>query len=240
MKKLFLPTLFCLFFFSAVNISWLPASEPAAPVTIEAKGTENLEAASGALYQELGLEEKGLTQKAFTLAYKGFRRLQQRGQIRESILTICDFSQSSNNKRLYLVDMENNKLVLNTYVAHGRNSGSEYATRFSNKNSSLQSSLGFYVTRNTYMGEHGLSLKIDGMEPGYNSNAMRRAVVVHGADYIGESWLRHSDYMGRSFGCPAVPARESSRIINLIKDGSCLFIYHPSASYLKGSRILNS
>lgn len=237
MKKLFLPTLFCLFLFSAINISWLPAPETPAPAAVE---TTSLEAESSALYQSLGLEEKGLSQKAFACAYKGFRYLQQRQQIREPYLTICDFSQSSNNKRLYLVDMENNKVVLNTYVAHGRNSGAEFATRFSNKNSSLQSSLGFYITQNTYIGEHGLSLKIAGLEPGYNSNAMQRAVVVHGADYIGESWLRHSDYMGRSFGCPAVPARESSHIINLIKDGTCLFIYHPSASYLKGSRILNS
>jgi hypothetical protein len=238
LKRLFQPALFCLFLFSAINISWLPKTNPEPVIAAEVATTTEAEAAS--LYQSMGLEEKGLSEKAFACAYKGFRYLQQRQQISEPYLTICDFSQSSNNKRLYIVDMENNTLVLNTYVAHGRNSGAEFATRFSNKNSSLQSSLGFYITQNTYFGEHGLSLKIAGVEPGYNSNAMQRAVVVHGADYIGESWLHHSDYMGRSFGCPAVPARESARIINTIKDGTCLFIYHPSASYLKGSRILNS
>lgn len=188
----------------------------------------------------MGLEEKGLSEKAFACAYKGFRYLQQRQQINEPYLTICDFSQSSNNKRMYIVDMENNTLVLNTYVAHGRNSGGEFATRFSNNPESLQSSLGFYVTQHTYFGEHGLSLKIVGLEPGYNNKALERSVVIHGADYIDQNWLRHSPFMGRSFGCPAVPAKESAKIINTIKDGACLFIYHPSPRYLKGSRILNS
>ena len=193
------------------------------------------------VYNKLGLAEKGLSEKAFEYAYKGYERLLEKGQLSQpGMLTICDFSQSSNKKRLYLVDLENEKVVMNTYVAHGRNSGGEFATKFSNNPNSLQSSLGFYVTQNTYIGGHGLSLKITGMEPGFNNNAMQRAVVVHGADYIGESRLHSSSYMGRSFGCPAVPGRESARIINTIKNGTCLFIYHPSANnYLQRSNLLN-
>jgi hypothetical protein len=123
--------------------------------------------------------------------------------------------------------------VLNTYVAHGRNSGGEYARKFSNKIKSLQSSLGFYVTKKSYTGEHGLSLRLDGVEPGINDKAYRRAIVMHGASYIGEG------LMGRSFGCPAVPKKESKTIINTIKNGTCLFIYHPEKKYLQSSKILN-
>lgn len=224
---------------SLVNISWLPAT-PTENVA-ETEATTGTTAEAAVIYSKLGLAEKGLSQEAFDYALKGYQRLVDKQKIHNpGILTICDFSQSSAKKRLYLVDLENEKILMNTYVAHGRNSGSEFATKFSNTPNSLQSSLGFYVTQNTYSGEHGLSLKIAGMEPGFNSNAMERAVVVHGADYIGGNRLKSSSFMGRSFGCPAVPANESARIINMIKNGTCLFIYHPSASnYLNRSNLLN-
>lgn len=186
------------------------------------------------LYDLLNLEEMGLARQAFEYAYKGYHQLVEKNRINcPDYLTICDLSQSAKQKRLYLIDMVNNKIILNTYVAHGRNSGREYATRFSNKPASLQTSLGFYVTRNTYSGEHGLSLRMDGLEPGFNDRAYRRAIVIHGASYIGEGST------GRSFGCPAVPKTESKAIINTIKDGTCVFIYHPEKKYLKGSKILN-
>ncbi|HZH94342.1 MAG TPA: murein L,D-transpeptidase catalytic domain family protein, partial [Flavisolibacter sp.] len=127
---------------------------------------------------------------------------------------------------------------LNTFVAHGRNSGLDYAEKFSNTPESLQSSLGFYVTKSTYSGKHGLSLKLSGVERGFNDNAESRAVVIHGADYIGADRLS-SPYMGRSFGCPAVPQEQSERVINYLKNGTCLFIYHPTQKYLHGSKILN-
>ena len=157
------------------------------------------------------------------------------------ILSICDFSQPSRNKRLYIIDMESRKLLYNTYVAHGKNSGAEFATSFSNSAESLKSSLGFYITQDTYIGSHGLSLKIEGMEKGFNDNAEKRNIVVHGCDYTSDPFVKNNSYCGRSFGCPAVPARQSSGIIQTLKEGSCLFIYHPSASgYLNKSSILNS
>ncbi len=159
---------------------------------------------------------------------------------KKSILSICDFSQSSKNKRLYIIDVENMKLVLNTYVAHGKNSGSEYAKSFSNSPESLKSSLGFYVTRNTYNGCHGLSLKIQGLEKGFNDKADERNIVVHGSDYVGYDFVRFNHFSGRSFGCPAVPSRQTPLVINAIKEGSCLFIYHPTKQYLTHSKILNS
>lgn len=198
----------------------------------------SMEAAASALYEKLGLEAMGLSKKAMNYAYKGFEYLRNRGELATNVLTIVDFSQSSRQKRMYIIDMDREKVLLNTYVAHGKNSGLDYATKFSNTMSSLQSSLGFYVTKNTYFGKHGLSLRLDGMEKGFNDRAMDRAIVVHGANYIG-AHRKNSSYNGRSFGCPAVPQTQAKTVINMIKEGTALFIYHPSNSYLHGSSILN-
>lgn len=192
------------------------------------------------LYNSINLQQYGLSAEAFNYAWKGYQKLLSRKRIsRSNYLTICDFSQSSKQKRLYIIDVANNKLVTNTYVAHGKNSGSEYATSFSNKPESLQSSLGFYVTSNTYTGEHGLSLRINGVDPGYNDKALERSIVIHGAAYVDAARARKGIFMGRSWGCPAVPKKESTNIISMIKNGTCLFIYHPSQNYLHKSKILN-
>lgn len=207
--------------------------------TAKANAAAATKAAADALYERLNLNELDLAPVAMQYAYKGYENLRSKGSLGNNhILTIVDFSQNSKKKRMYIIDMKNEKVLLNTYVAHGRNSGLDYATKFSNIPESLQSSLGFYVTKGTYFGKHGLSLKLEGKEPGWNDMAEARAIVVHGADYIGEHRLA-SAYMGRSFGCPAVPQPQADKVINLIKNGSCLFIYHPSKSYLSGSKILN-
>ena len=194
---------------------------------------------SKVIYDELELATLGLSEKAFDYAYKGYQRLVKKQKINTDILVICDFSQSSNKKRFYILDLANNKVLLTSYVAHGRGSGAEYAMRFSNRSRSHQSSLGFYVTSSTYYGEHGLSLRLQGLEPGYNTLAMKRNIVLHGAAYISDEYLNTNKFMGRSYGCPAVPEDECAEIIDLIKNGSCLFIYHPTKKYLQSSRILN-
>ena len=192
------------------------------------------------IYDSLNLEEAGLNKDAFAYAYKGYTRLEKKCIFnKEGIITICDFSQSSKKKRLYLIDLNNYKLVLNTYVAHGKNSGGEFAKKFSNKPESLQSSLGFYITKKIYYGGHGLALSIEGLEKGFNDKAERRKIVVHGSEYVGDNYFRLSRYMGRSFGCPAIPKKYSAMLIQTIKNGSCFFIYHPSKNYLTGSKILN-
>jgi hypothetical protein len=192
------------------------------------------------LYTTIELDQYGLSREAFNYAWKGYQQLLKENRIgRTDYLTICDFSQSSRQKRLYIIDVANNKLLLRTYVAHGRNSGGEYATKFSNKPESLQSSLGFYVTSGTYIGEHGLSLHMNGVDPGFNDNALMRSIVIHGAAYVAASRSKAGAFMGRSYGCPAVPQKESAKIINSIKNGTCLFIYHPNKNYLQGSKILN-
>ena len=195
---------------------------------------------ASALYINLHLAEKGLSEKAFQLAYKGFQVLLEKKLLNEnSYLAICDFSQSSRQKRLYLIDINTNEVLLNTWVAHGRNSGMEFAKKFSNKPRSRQSSLGFFITRQTYYGAHGLSLRLEGVERGINDKALQRAIVIHGADYIGEEKLNQNSHMGRSYGCPAVPKNESATLINRMKNGSCLFIYYPTQHYLEQSKILN-
>ena len=192
------------------------------------------------LYDSMHLKRSGLSQKAFIYAWKGYKQLLEEGQLgNNSVLSICDFSQSSRRKRLYIIDIEEMQLLVNTYVAHGRNSGGEYARSFSNKPESHKSSLGFYITRKTYYGDHGLALKIEGLESGINDRADERNIVIHGSKYVGPDYLRYNRCNGRSFGCPAVPAKETQKVINTIKDGSCLFIYHPEKSYLVKSKILN-
>jgi hypothetical protein len=192
------------------------------------------------IYDSLHLEKIGLKKEAFNYAYTGYKKLEEEGVLnKEGLITICDFSQSSKRKRLYLIDLNECKLLLNTYVAHGRNSGGEYARKFSNRPESRQSSLGFYRTKTTYWGGHGLALTLSGLEPGFNDKAERRKIVLHGSLYIGDNYRRWGKFMGRSFGCPAVPMKQSKILINTIKDGSCLFIYHPSKNYLSGSKILN-
>ena len=212
---------------------------PAAPAVVQS-AARLLEEEANDLYQTMNLKKWGLSRKAFEYALKGYKHLLQAKKIRkDEVLTICDFSQSSRKKRFYIIDVESKKMLINTWVAHGRNSGGEYARRFSNKPESHQSSLGFYVTRNTYYGGHGLALKIEGLEKNINDLAHKRNIVIHGSHYVGANYLRKCRINGRSFGCPAVPAKDNAKVIQTIKGGSCLFIYHPSKNYIQNSKVLN-
>lgn len=199
-----------------------------------------LSVSSTVLYDSLKLGDFGLNMKAFKYAWKGYLSLYAKGQLANpGYFSIIDFTQSSRNKRLYIVDLQEMKLFVNTYVAHGRNSGGEFAKTFSNRPESHKSSLGFYITGSTYNGVHGLSLRIDGVEKGINDKAWARKIVVHGSDYVGDNFLEENPFIGRSYGCPAVPSGERDSIINAIKEGSCLFIYYPSKLYTSRSKILN-
>lgn len=177
--------------------------------------------------------------ESFSKAFEGYQLLKNKGMIKKDILTIIDFSLSSKEKRLWIIDMSTNEILLNTLVAHGKNSGNDYASKFSNKNESYRSSLGFFSTGEVYRGKHGLSLKLDGLEKGINDNARKRAVVIHGADYVSKTFIRNHKRLGRSQGCPAVPVELSKKIIQTIKNKSCLFIYHPSRSYVNNSKLIS-
>ena len=191
------------------------------------------------VYENLNLKKLGLSQQAFDYAIKGYKVLLSAGKLKnEKILTIVDFSVPSSKKRLFVIDIKNSKILYNTYVSHGRNSGREMAAAFSNQPESFMSSPGFYVTRETYTGKHGYSLRLNGEEKGINDNALDRAIVMHSAAYVDESLIRSQGYIGRSLGCPAVPEKLHKGIIDNIKNGSCLFIYSPAKSYVSTSRIL--
>lgn len=194
--------------------------------------------ALSSVYTKLHLQELGLSETAFNLAVKGWEKLRTQGEVSKNLISICDFTQSSKNKRLYVIDMGTGQLLFNTLVAHGKNTGEEFAQSFSNENSSNKSSLGFYVTKETYEGQHGLSLKLTGEEPGFNDHAEERSIVMHGADYVCESFIAQCGRLGRSFGCPSVPVEMRDEIINTIKDGTCLFVYYPDTKYLTASKLL--
>ncbi|WP_051349929.1 murein L,D-transpeptidase catalytic domain family protein [Dyadobacter alkalitolerans] len=187
------------------------------------------------LYDSLGLKKQGLSEAAFYYAWYGFQKM----NLANPILAIADFSQSSRNKRLYVIDLIKRKVLLNTYVAHGRNSGDEFAKRFSNDNSSYQSSLGFYKTLGTYTGKHGLSLRLEGVEKGINDRALERAIVMHGADYVSESFIKNTGRLGRSLGCPAVSILDSKKLISMLCNGAGLFIYSADQQYVKASPLLS-
>jgi hypothetical protein len=166
--------------------------------------------------------------ESFTKALEGFYALKSQGKITKDILTLVDFSLSSNSKRLWVIDLSTNTILFHSLVAHGKNTGEEFASTFSNKAESFKSSLGFYITGEVYTGKHGKSLRLDGQERGVNDNARNRSVVMHGADYVSESFIQSHHRLGRSQGCPAIPVEMTDEIINAIKDKSCLFIYHPA------------
>jgi L,D-transpeptidase catalytic domain len=216
-------------------------AEPAGPGRHKSEERAAFAGEVTALYEQINLKELGLTRKAFEYALKGYYYLLNHHRLnRANILSICDFSQSSRNKRLYVLDLDQKTVLVNTYVAHGRNSGTEFARSFSNNPSSHKSSLGFYVTEDIYYGNNGLSLKICGMERGFNDKANGRNIVIHGSEYVGPDFLQMNHFCGRSYGCPAIPADETETVIDAIKGGSCLFIYHPTRKYISRSKILNS
>lgn len=180
------------------------------------------------LYQKLDLEQRGLSKKAFDLAVRGFEKLLAQDKLMNSaVLSIVDFSLPSSHKRLFVINIKSQELIFYDYVAHGKNSGAAIAKSFSNKINSLKSSLGFFVTKNTYNGKNGLSLALDGKEKGINDHALARAVVIHGAPYVNEIFAAQKNGIGRSWGCPAVPEKINASLIETIKDGSCFFIYAP-------------
>ncbi len=203
------------------------------------KTSEPVSSAKSYVFDSLHLNTFGLTRQAFDYALQGFNILRSQGKLNnDSIISIVDFSLASSKKRLFVIDLKNLKMLFNTYVAHGRNSGSEYATQFSNDPKSFESSLGFYVTQDTYKGTHGFSLRLEGEEKGINDNAYSRAIVMHCACYVNEKYIQHKGYIGRSLGCPALPQKIYKPIIQKIKGGSCLFMYSPDTDYLSQSTLL--
>ena len=186
------------------------------------------------LYQQCELTTK-LEFKIFRMALVGFHYLELANK---DVMTIIDYSQPSTADRLFIIDMVNCKLLFNTLIAHGKNSGENLATVFSNVPESKISSIGFFVTAETYMGDNGYSLRIDGIEKGINHNARKRDIVIHKADYVSKAFIEQEGRLGRSWGCPALPNELSKDIIDLIKEGTCIFVYGEDESYFIKSNFI--
>ena len=193
------------------------------------------------VYDAVDFGSNPVSFEVFEKAYHGYLNLRNAGKLNadKDILTICDFSRSSTEYRMWVIDVRNHKVLVNDYVAHGQGSGDEFATAFSNRPNSHQSSMGFYVTGDTYIGSHGESLRLHGMDQGYNDNAYDRAIVVHGARYVSDDFVAGQRRLGRSWGCPAVASNIAGKVISDIKEGTCLFIYSPDKKYLETAYWLN-
>lgn len=192
------------------------------------------------LYRAIGLKAAGLDYKTFELATTGYYALKAENSLSSrGLLSVADFTQASTAKRFYVIDLDKRALVYQTWVAHGKNSGENLARTFSNTPRSHMSSLGFYVTDATYEGQHGLSLYLNGVDRGWNDKARERAIVMHGASYVSEDFIRAYGRLGRSQGCPSLPLEFSEAIIRTIAGRTCLFAYYPDTLYLERSSYLN-
>ena len=184
------------------------------------------------LYHEIRLDSTGLNLAVFQKAITGFYNIRSLGMMHtRSILSIADFDQESCKKRFYIIDLDKKELILNTWVAHGENSGGDLPDHFSNRRNSNESSLGFFLTAEVYYGKHGRSLKLDGMDPGFNNNARERAIVLHGAEYVCQETIDQLGRLGRSQGCPAIPAKLANTVITAIADRTVLFIHSSAQAY---------
>lgn len=188
-----------------------------------------------ALYDSMGLDSV-VSYRAFEQAYTGYGKIAGR---KKDLLALIDFSKPSTEERFFVLDLDSCRIVMSTYVAHGKGSGGNYATSFSNKSGSHKSSLGFFLTETAYQSRrNGYSLLLNGLEKGINDNARSRSLVIHAADYVDRS-LTGAGRLGRSFGCPAVPAEDNARVIDLLKGGAVLFIYADDGNYRETSRLVN-
>ncbi|SIT81678.1 murein L,D-transpeptidase catalytic domain family protein [Pontibacter indicus] len=185
------------------------------------------------VYNRVGLQKAGLSFSVFERAYTGYHNFKQDALTAtdKQILTVVDFTKPSNLKRMWVIDLEEGKVLYNNLVAHGRNTGNVKAEKFSNEPNSNMSSMGFYLTDKTYYGKHGLSLRLSGMDEKFNSKAMERAIVLHGADYVSDDFVKQYGRLGRSLGCPAVPRAISGDVIELIKNNTVLYIHSADKTY---------
>lgn len=224
-----------LFLFIPCSLFWCDSQSASTTEILETVVTAEAESCA-VLYRSMQLEGV-VNWNAFRQAVAGYQKIENR---KRDILTLIDFSRPSTEKRLYVFDMGQHKLLYSSVVSHGRNSGENYATSFSNEYGSYKSSLGFYLTESTYQGKNGYSLILEGLEKGINDRARERAIVMHGAAYANPSVVSKGGRLGRSFGCPAVPQALTRPIIDTIKGGSVMYIYAETPDYLAQSSVLKT
>jgi hypothetical protein len=224
-----------LLLFSITVISWKPFSAIKTNSTLTKKysAKELFAQYVSDIYNTANLQQSGMNVAVLQKAVTGYLNLKLANKLspNSNIITVVDFSKSSREKRMWIIDILNKSLILNTWVAHGQGSGDDMANRFSNNNDSHQSSLGFYLVNEVYFGKHGRSLKLDGLDEGINSAARARGIVIHAADYVCQNTINQIGRLGRSFGCPAVSPAVSDQVINTLKGGSMLYINGNDSNY---------
>lgn len=188
--------------------------------------------------QHLGKKAPQLNKRVLKFALAAYHKATRHGGVKKPVLTVIDYSLPSSKQRMWVFDVNHDRLLYNTYVAHGQNSGMNTPNHFSNQSSSKQTSLGTYITRDTYMGSNGYSLNLQGLEKGFNDNAYNRRVVIHGAWYVEPDYIRKAGRAGRSWGCPSIAKTLAKPVINTIKGGSVVFAYYPDRNYLSHSNYL--
>lgn len=190
--------------------------------------------------QHLSHTAPKLNKNVLKLALTAYKNASKKGGVKKPVLTVIDYSLPSNKQRMWVFDLNKERLLYNTYVAHGKNSGVNRASHFSNTESSKQSSLGTYITQNTYIGHKGYSLNLQGLDKGFNDNALNRRVVMHGAWYVEPDFIKRSGRAGLSWGCPAIAQTLAKPVINTIKNGSVIFAYFPDKKFLSHSGYLTA
>ena len=207
----------------------------AAPATIDASTSSFSRAAFADT--EIGTLDRDILDLALNAASCAVRS----GDVKAPrTLTVIDYSKPSSQERLWVFDLTTRELLYEELVAHGQGTGANVATQFSNNNESHQTSLGLFVTDTTYVGKNGYSLRLDGLDEGYNDKARERAIVMHGAPYVSETFVKANGRLGRSWGCPAVSDAVARQLIDRVKGGSLVFAYYPDAKWLKTSKYLGS
>lgn len=213
----------------------LTATKPMVATNSLSTSTESSTDITSAQIKKIESQAPNLSPKALVAAIKPYEKARSAGLDQQQILTIVDFSKPSTENRFYVIDFKHLKVLYNTLVAHGKNSGDNYAERFSNGIGTEESSLGLYVTEQPYWGgRDGYDLRLHGLTPGYNTNAERRAVIVHGANYVNPSLAAHGR-LGRSWGCFSLEKSMNRSVINTIKGGTLIFAYAPVSSFLRNA-----
>jgi hypothetical protein len=241
-ERVLIGAILCLL--SVSSPAWIESSEverhvETAPVMAEVRSAPEPAKAAGPI-DMAAAEAAGVSSDILTLALGAVACATSSGEIAPPpTLTLIDYSLPSVKPRLWVFDMDSGKILFKELVAHGRNTGENIATRFSDAMNSHASSLGLFVTRDTYVGRNGYSLRLDGLEPGFNGRARERAIVMHGSRYVSAESAARLGRIGRSWGCPALGEAVARKVINTVRGGGVIFSYYPDSAWLKRSRFLN-
>lgn len=219
---------------SFIALSFVAASDASAAKATGKRSTDSLTAS-------LLRQAPGLRAEVLRLALDAAKTAEERGLVRRNdVITVIDYSLPSTQPRLFVFDLVARKLLFRELVAHGKNSGDNRTKFFSNSPGSLATSLGLFVTEDTYVGGNGYSLRLRGLEAGVNDMARERAIVMHGASYVSRAAITALGRLGRSWGCPAVSNKVAKKIINTVRGGSAVFAYYPEKSWLATSQFFRS